>query len=103
MNEENGKKQAVALTYNNEEDTAPKVIAKGKGFVADELLKEALKHNIPIQEDSSLVQLLSQLEINESIPEELYEVIAEIFAFIYRIDKNKTLEIESKSKNSLSP
>jgi flagellar biosynthesis protein len=88
MNEEQEKKIAVALTYNNEKDLAPKVSAKGKGFVADELLKEAIKHNIPIQEDASLVGLLSQLEINESIPDELYEVAAEIFAFIYRIDKN---------------
>ncbi|MFN7250858.1 MAG: EscU/YscU/HrcU family type III secretion system export apparatus switch protein [Anaerobacillus sp.] len=82
------KKQAVALSYHTESDQAPKIIAKGKGFVAEELIKEAMKHNVPIQEDPSLVGLLSQLEINEAIPEQLYEVVAEIFAFIYRIDKN---------------
>lgn len=88
MKNEAEKKQAVALSYSSEADTAPKVIAKGKGFVADELIKEALKHNIPIQEDPSLVGLLSQLELNEAIPEQLFEVVAEIFAFIYRVDKN---------------
>lgn len=88
MKENLEKKQAVALSFDGESDNAPKVIAKGKGFIADELIKVALSHNIPIQEDANLVELLSQLEMNESIPEELYEVVAEIFAFIYRIDKN---------------
>lgn len=88
MKEEQEKKQVVALKYNVEQDHAPKVIAKGKGYVADELIKEAIRYNVPIQEDASLVQLLSQLEMNESIPEQLYEVVAEVFAFIYRIDKN---------------
>ncbi|QOY34452.1 EscU/YscU/HrcU family type III secretion system export apparatus switch protein [Anaerobacillus isosaccharinicus] len=88
MKEEREKKQAVALSYHTENDRAPKIVAKGKGYVADELIKEALKHNVPIQEDASLVGLLSQLEINEAIPEQLYDVVAEIFAFVYRIDKN---------------
>ncbi|RXI98024.1 hypothetical protein DS745_16890 [Anaerobacillus alkaliphilus] len=88
MKQEIDRKQAVALSYHSEKDSAPKILAKGKGFVADELIKEAIKHNIPIQEDSSLVSLLSQLEVNEAIPEQLYEVVAEVFAFIYRIDKN---------------
>lgn len=88
MKEDLEKKQAVALSFDGESDKAPKVIAKGKGFIAEELIKVALKHNVPIQEDANLVELLSQLEMNESIPEELYEVVAEIFAFIYRIEKN---------------
>lgn len=88
MKEDLEKKQAVALSFDGESDKAPKVIAKGKGFIADELIKIASDHNIPIQEDANLVALLSQLEMNESIPEELYEVVAEIFAFIYRIDKD---------------
>jgi flagellar biosynthesis protein len=88
MKEKTEKKQAVALSYNHVIDSAPKIIGKGKGFVAEELIKEALKHKIPLQEDPSLVELLSQLEINEAIPEQLFEAVAEIFAFIYRIDKN---------------
>ncbi|HHY22362.1 MAG TPA: EscU/YscU/HrcU family type III secretion system export apparatus switch protein [Bacilli bacterium] len=87
-NERQTKKQAVALRYNHERDTAPKVIGKGKGFVADEIIERAKVHNIPIQEDPTLVELLGQLEINQAIPAELYEAVAEVFAFIYQIDKN---------------
>lgn len=82
------RKTAVALSYDMEQNTAPIVKAKGKGIVAEEIIQRAKEHNIPIQEDPTLVELLSQLEINEAIPEELYEVVAEVFAFIYRIDKN---------------
>ncbi|WP_096199345.1 EscU/YscU/HrcU family type III secretion system export apparatus switch protein [Bacillus sp. FJAT-45350] len=82
------KKQAIALSYNEEQDNAPKVIGKGKGFIADEIIKRAEENDIPIQQDSSLVEILGQLEINETIPTELYEVVAEIFAFIYRVDRN---------------
>ncbi|WP_180994246.1 FlhB-like flagellar biosynthesis protein [Bacillus sp. Marseille-P3661] len=84
----NKKKEAVALSYDSSSDIAPKVIAKGKGIVAENILEKAKQHDIPIQEDPSLVELLSQLEINETIPEQLYQVVAEIFAFIYKIDQN---------------
>lgn len=83
----NKKKQAIALKYQADEDIAPKVVGKGKGFVAEEMINRAKEHNVPIQEDASLVELLSELQINEAIPPELYEVVAEVFAFIYRIDR----------------
>ncbi|MGA4720273.1 EscU/YscU/HrcU family type III secretion system export apparatus switch protein [Fictibacillus nanhaiensis] len=81
------KKEVVALKYSPLESTSPVVIAKGKGETAERILRSAEDHNIPIQEDPSLVHLLSKLEIEESIPEELYEVVAELFAFIYKLDK----------------
>ncbi len=81
-------KRAVALTYEENKDSAPKLIGKGKGLVAEEIIRIAKENNVPIQEDPSLVSLLSQLEINETIPAELYNVVAEVFAFIYRIDRN---------------
>lgn len=81
-------KTAVALSYDMEKNHAPIVKAKGKGIVAEEIITRAKEHQIPIQEDPSLVELLSKLEINQAIPPELYEVVAEVFAFIYRIDKN---------------
>ena len=80
--------KAVALTYKDSEDNAPIVKAKGKGKVAENIILTAKKNNIPIQEDSSLVELLSQLKINEAIPEELFQAVAEIFAFIYKADKS---------------
>jgi len=86
------RKEAIALKYNTELDSAPKVVAKGKGVIADEILSKAQEFGVPIQEDPSLVEVLSQLEINQTIPEDLYSVVAELFAFIYRADqqlKNK--------------
>ncbi|MEB1810070.1 MAG: EscU/YscU/HrcU family type III secretion system export apparatus switch protein [Bacillaceae bacterium] len=88
MRDEKKPQTAIALSYNETLDEAPRVKAKGKGFVAEEIIARAKEHHIPIQEDPSLVELLSQLEINETIPTELFEVVAEVFAFIYRIDKN---------------
>ncbi|MCE7794621.1 EscU/YscU/HrcU family type III secretion system export apparatus switch protein [Salipaludibacillus sp. CUR1] len=83
-------KRAVAMGYNEREDSAPKIKAKGKGYTAEEIIKRAEENGIPVQEDPSLVALLSQLEINERIPESLYEVVAEVFAFIYYVDREKT-------------
>ncbi|MGE6487973.1 EscU/YscU/HrcU family type III secretion system export apparatus switch protein [Paenisporosarcina sp. NPDC076898] len=93
MSEENKKtKEVVALTYKQNLENAPTVIAKGKGAIAENLIKIAQEHHIPIQEDPSLVALLGQLDINESIPEELYQAVAEVFAFIYRIDQSHGLK-----------
>ncbi|KYD08239.1 EscU/YscU/HrcU family type III secretion system export apparatus switch protein [Heyndrickxia sporothermodurans] len=88
MSETNKRQQAIALKYQSEIQDAPKVIAKGKGLTAENIIEVAKEKNIPIQEDHNLVELLSQLEINETIPEELYEAVAEVFAFIYRLDRN---------------
>lgn len=81
------RKAAVALGYHPESNESPRVIAKGKGLVAEQILERAKENNVPIQEDSSLVEVLGQLELNERIPEELYKAVAEVFAFIYRLDK----------------
>lgn len=81
------RKEAVALSYNPANPDIPKVIAKGKGKIAENILEQAKIHQIPIQEDPSLVQLLGQLDLNETIPEELYQAVAEVFAFIYRLDQ----------------
>lgn len=79
--------QAVALSYDASIHSAPKVVAKGKGNVAANIIEKAKEHRVPIQEDSSLVELLSQLQINETIPEQLYAAVAEVFAFIYHVDR----------------
>ncbi|MBP3952053.1 EscU/YscU/HrcU family type III secretion system export apparatus switch protein [Bacillus suaedae] len=84
----NVKKQAVALKYDHSIDDSPRVIGKGNGIIAEEIIAKAKENNIPIQEDHSLVSLLAQLEINQSIPNELYGVVAELFAFIYKIDRD---------------
>ena len=80
-------RKAVSLRYNKDKDSAPFVSAAGKGYIAEEIIKLADQHDIPVVEDSSLVELLAELNLNEYIPEELYQVVAEVFAFIYETDK----------------
>lgn len=87
MKNEHNRKTAIAMSYDQNSENAPKITAKGSGFVAENILEKAREHNIPIQEDASLVELLGKLNINENIPEDLYQAVAEVFAFIYRADK----------------
>ncbi|AOM83202.1 EscU/YscU/HrcU family type III secretion system export apparatus switch protein [Salisediminibacterium beveridgei] len=86
------KKRAVALGYEALKDSAPTIKAKGKGYIAEEIIQRAKDNQIPVQEDESLVELLGQLEIHEKIPADLYEVVAEVFAFIYRVDRDQQLK-----------
>ncbi len=80
-------KLAVALKYQLNEDVAPLVVASGRGALAQALVKKALDLDIPIHPDGELAELLSDVEVGSSIPEELYEVVAQIMAMIYRMDK----------------
>ncbi|BAM47647.1 EscU/YscU/HrcU family type III secretion system export apparatus switch protein [Amphibacillus xylanus] len=89
MNQGERLKKAVALQYDKEKTNAPIVTAKGQGYIADEILKRAKDANIPIQEDKSLIELLANLNLYDRIPEELYQAVAEVFAYIYRIDQAK--------------
>lgn len=83
--EKNNRKQAIALRYESGE--APIVIAKEKGLTAEKIIKKATERGVPIQDDPKLVEVLSKLNLNEVIPEELYEVVAEIFVFLCQIDR----------------
>lgn len=80
------RKKAVAITYEPSQNVAPTVSAKGIGVVADAILTRAKAHNVPIMEDHSLVEILSKLDLNTQIPPELYQVVAEILAFVYRME-----------------
>lgn len=80
-------KKAVALKYEPGERTAPVMVAKGKGHIADLILERAKENGIPVQEDSSLVEVLSKLDIDQEIPPELYTLVAEILSFVYRSDR----------------
>lgn len=79
-------KKAAALQYEIGEQ-APKIIAKGKGIVADNIIDKASEHDIPIYEDASLVESLTQFDIGEYIPEELYQIVAEVLVFVSNVDK----------------
>lgn len=77
-------KKAAALRYNEEKENAPKVVAKGKGEVAQNIIKIAELNNLPIKKDEDLIELLSKVEIDKEIPEAMYKAVAEVFSFIYR-------------------
>jgi flagellar biosynthesis protein len=79
-------KKAVALKYAPEKSAAPVLIAKGKGQIAETILQKAKESGIPIQEDASLVEVLSKLDLEQEIPAELYQLVAEVLSFIYRSD-----------------
>ncbi|MCR5676230.1 MAG: EscU/YscU/HrcU family type III secretion system export apparatus switch protein [Lachnospiraceae bacterium] len=80
-------KQAVALGYDPSQDDAPRIIATGRGAIADRIIEQAQVHDIPIHEDNKLADTLSRLQIGEMIPPELYEVVAEILVFVDAMDK----------------
>ena len=72
---------AVALEFDGEH--TPVVNARGTGPIADRIIKIAKQHGVPLQQDNELVEILSDLDLGDEIPEDLYRVIAEIIAFAY--------------------
>lgn len=82
-------RQAVALEYNPDEE-APKIIATGKGALAERIIEKAKEADVPIHRDDKLADTLSRLEIGEMIPPELYEVVAEILLFVDSMDRLKS-------------
>ncbi len=82
-------KTAVALSYEPNEE-APKVIASGRGYLADKIIEKAKEADIPLHQDAKLADTLSKLEIGDMIPPELYEVVAEILVFVDKMDKIKS-------------
>ena len=79
-------KRAVALRYDPANDGAPVVMAAGQGHVADEIIRRAQAAGIAVTEDEQLAAVLSQLDVGEMIPPELYAVVAEVLAYVYRLD-----------------
>lgn len=82
------KQIATALKYDENSNSAPKLLAKGQNEVAERIIELAKQHNIPVKEDKDLVEILNALELDEEIPLELYSIVAEIFAMIYNINKS---------------
>jgi len=78
---------AVALRYDLERDRAPRIAARGFEEIARAIKELAREHGVPIYEDADLAGLLVKLDVGVEIPEKLYDVVAEVFAFLYRINK----------------
>lgn len=89
MKRRKGQNRAVALKYQPELDKAPRVTAMGKGKVAEKIIEIAREHNIHIHNDPDLIEVLSQLDLNEEIPPALYVIVAELLAFVYSLNSKK--------------
>lgn len=76
--------RVAALRYDHPKDRAPKLVARGDGHVAERILALAREHGIPVHADRELVDVLARLELEEDIPVEVYQVVSEILAFLYR-------------------
>jgi flagellar biosynthesis protein len=77
-------KRAIALQYEQQQDSAPRVIAKGVGDVAEKIIDIAKDASVSVVENEGLTSALMNVEVNSVIPEELFEVVAEVLAFVYR-------------------
>ena len=84
--EETRRRKAIALRYDSERDSAPRVTAKGAGLIAERILEIARENQVHVHEDPGLLALLAQIEVNAQIPEELYRAVAEVLAFVYRLN-----------------
>jgi flagellar biosynthesis protein len=82
------RRAAVALQYDTATDNAPKVIAKGHGLVAEKIMALARKQGIPMRADPDLIQMLTQIDLDQEIPPSLYKVVAELLAFVYRLNQS---------------
>ncbi len=81
---------AVALAY-READAAPRVVAKGRGLIAEEIIAKAREHGVYVHESPELVSLLSQIDLDQHIPPQLYIAVAELLAWLYRIERGEPL------------
>ena len=89
MAEKGKRKQAVALRYRPDKDTAPRVAAKGSGLIAEKIIELAREHGIPVKDDPDLLEVLSKLDIEEEVPPTVYVAVAELLAFVYSLNRKK--------------
>ena len=83
--ENSRRKSAVALTY-NQTDAAPRVVAKGRGAIAEQIIQRAREHGVYVHESPELVSLLLQVDLDQRIPPQLYVAVAELLAWLYRLE-----------------
>jgi flagellar biosynthesis protein len=87
---EKQRQRAVALRYDQQHDAAPRITAKGSGYIAERIIELAKAHGIQIHEDPDLVAVLGKLDVEAHIPESLYRAVAEVLAFVYRLNHRMT-------------
>ena len=80
-------KKAAALKYLLDKDAAPKVVAKGKGYIAEKIIEAAQANNVHLHEDPDLVEVLEGLELDTEIPPDMFRAVAEVLAFVYKLNQ----------------
>lgn len=83
------RKTAIALAY-QAGNAAPRVVAKGRGLIAQAIIERAKEHGVYVHQSEDLVSMLMQVELDENIPPQLYQAVAELLAWIYRLEKSET-------------
>ncbi len=83
MEENRQGKKAVAIKYEPSKDQAPRVVAKGQNLMASKIIEQARKHHVHVEKNRELAEELYKININQEIPEELYEAVAKILVYIY--------------------
>lgn len=81
-------RKAIALRYDSEKEKAPRIVAKGRGYIADKIIQAANAHGVPLVADTGMSNLLEEIELDSQIPPQFYLAIAEILAFVYRLNEN---------------
>ena len=81
--------EAASLKYDHGRDYAPQVTAAGKGYVAEKIVKTAKDAGVPIYRDEALAETLNRLQVGDMIPRELFEVVAEVLAYVIKIDRRR--------------
>jgi flagellar biosynthesis protein len=89
------RREAVALRYRKGSDSAPRITASGKGRIAEAILKKAKESGVTLMEDPDLVSLLGKVPVGETVPAPLYKAVAEVLAYVYRINKRVSSEYDS--------
>jgi len=84
-------RKAAAIAYRPDRDRAPRVAAAGRGKVAEKILEAARAAGLPVREDPGLAEVLSRLDPGEEIPPDTYRAVAEILAFVYRLDRDRAV------------
>lgn len=87
MAENQAMHKAVAIVYDEKDSATPKVVASGKGVIAEKIIATAREAGVHIQEDPNLVEVLAKIPIGEEIPVELYKTVADVLAFVYRVNE----------------
>jgi flagellar biosynthesis protein len=90
--------EAVALTY-DAADGAPRVVAKGRGYLADEIIERARQAGVYVHESPELLSLLMQVDMDDRIPPQLYIAVAELLAWLYRIENGAETETDLSASN----